>query len=385
VSRPAKIHQFSWVGVLALPCIAAAWWGCAEGSGEETDPDGTGGSTLSLSASSGGSVGTGGIGVGGGAGGSEVCVTTSEKAEPVPLDLIFVMDRSGSMATDGKWTATKSALSVFFNDPTSAGIGVGLVFFPTLKPFLSQCDVVAYKILDVPVGQLPDNAFNLTNAMPQDAASFVGSPTIEALTGALMVATARQDAYPDHKVNVVLLTDGDPSVCENGVVVPVEGPATQETIDDAADVAKSAVDYNGVRTYIIAVEGSYVDNVDQIAAAGGTTAAYDITKDIDLFSAAMAEIRSSALACEFAIPPPPNDTELVPDEVNFTYTPGGTNTPVTLPRANDLADCGDEPGWYYDSNGAPTKILLCPASCGTVQNDSSAEVAVAFGCQSILN
>jgi hypothetical protein len=76
---------------------------------------------------------------------------------------------------------------------------------------------------------------------------------------------------------------------------------------------------------------------------------------------------------------------LVPDEVNFTYTPGGTGMPVTLPRADDLADCGDEPGWYYDNNKAPTKIVLCPASCNTVQNDSSAEVHVAFGCQSVLN
>src|SRR5207247_9560367 len=99
------------------------------------------------------------------------------------------------------------------------------------------------------------------------------------------------------------------------------------------------LDYDGVHTYVIGVEGSTIANLNHIAAAGGTTAAYDITQDISQFSATMAEIRSAALACEFGIPPPPGGKVLVPDKVNFTYTPGGTDTPVTLPRADDLADC----------------------------------------------
>jgi hypothetical protein len=76
---------------------------------------------------------------------------------------------------------------------------------------------------------------------------------------------------------------------------------------------------------------------------------------------------------------------LVPNEVNFTYTPGGTSEPITLPRADNLGDCGDAPGWYYDNNQAPQKILLCPASCEIVKNDDEAAVAAAFGCTSILN
>jgi hypothetical protein len=202
-----------------------------------------------------------------------------------------------------------------------------------------------------------------------------GTPTFAALEGAAFAACAHQDANPTHKVNIVLATDGDPYGCDEEL----------QDIDAIASLAKGARDYNGVHTYVIAVEGANVSNLDKIAYAGGTDAAYDVTKDITEFSAAMAEIRSSALACEFSIPPPPQDMELVPDKVNFTYTPGGTDTPITLPRADDLADCGDEPGWYYDNNAAPHKILLCPASCGTVQNDRGAAVSVAFGCNSLLN
>lgn len=365
--RPARINRYV-LGALALPGLAAAW-GCAEAASEDkpTTTSGAGGSGGIISVG-----GSGGINVGaGGGGGGVVCTLTTKKAAPVPLDLVVVLDWSQSMQGN-KWTGTTSALSEFFNDPASAGISVGMVYFPSVKPFAIACDAVSYTLLDVPIAPLPGNAFDLTNSMPA-IPNGASTPTFGGLKGAAQAACAYQDAHPTHKVNIVLATDGDPTFCAN------------VTIDKIAGVAKDAQDYNGVRTYVIGVEGSTIYNLDKIAAAGGTTKAYDITQDISQFSAAMAEIRSAALSCEFGIPPPPQGEELIPDEVNFTYTPGGTGTPVTLPRADDLADCGDKPGWYFDNNAAPKKIILCPASCNTVQNDQHAEVSVAFGCHSELN
>jgi hypothetical protein len=188
-----------------------------------------------------------------------------------------------------------------------------------------------------------------------------------------MVATAYQEAHPTHKVILVLATDGDPNGCANN------------EIDAIADFAKSARNYNGVLTYVIGVNGSIISNLDKIAAAGGTTAAYDVTQDINLFATKMAEIRSAALGCEFEIPPPPNNQQLDPDKVNFSYTPNGTGMPKVLLRADNLVDCNGKPGWYYDSNLAPSKIILCPASCSTVQADNNAKVSVLFGCKSQIN
>lgn len=376
VRRPRAIHHHV-LAFFALYGVAAAWWGCAEATSPvQATTTGEGGSSLTLSTTS--TTGTGGAGgdtsitaTGTGGSGGDVCTATSEKAEPVPVDLVFVIDRSASMA-GVKWAGTTSALTTFFNDPVSAGIAAGIVYFPTLKAFGIPCDVEFYKVLDVPVADLPENAFALTNSMPANPTGS-NTPMFAALDGALRAATAYQDLHPSHKVNVVLATDGDPTGCE-GV-----------TIDGIAALAKSARDYNGVQTHVIGVEGSIIPNLDKIAAAGGTTAAYDITQDISQFSATMAAIRTAVLGCEFALPPPPLGMTLVPDEVNFTYTAGGTDTPVTLPRADDLADCGDGPGWYYDNNLYPTKILVCPASCTTIQNDELAEIAVAFGCDSELN
>ena len=56
-----------------------------------------------------------------------------------------------------------------------------------------------------------------------------------------------------------------------------------------------------------------------------------------------------------------------------------------LLRADDLADCDSKPGWYYDSNVAPKKIILCPVSCTTVQADANAKVSALFGCKSQVN
>ncbi len=71
--------------------------------------------------------------------------------------------------------------------------------------------------------------------------------------------------------------------------------------------------------------------------------------------------------------------------MNFSYTPKGVGMSKLLLRADDLTDCGGKPGWYYDNNGSPAKIILCPASCATVQADTSAKISVLFGCKSQIN
>jgi hypothetical protein len=63
------------------------------------------------------------------------CATTTQKATLAPLDLYFMLDTSGSMddlvaAGQSKWSAVVTAMTAFVNDPASAGIGVGLQYFP---------------------------------------------------------------------------------------------------------------------------------------------------------------------------------------------------------------------------------------------------------------
>jgi hypothetical protein len=82
--------------------------------------------------------GFGGI-VGGGSLEDAACASESHQGQQIPLDLYIMLDSSGSMneATSipmvSKWTAVSTALRSFVNDPASAGLGVGLQYFPLVQ------------------------------------------------------------------------------------------------------------------------------------------------------------------------------------------------------------------------------------------------------------
>jgi hypothetical protein len=64
-------------------------------------------------------------------------------------------------------------------------------------------------------------------------------------------------------------------------------------------------------------------------------------------------------------------------------TPDG-GTPEVVPQVPTVGDCGTEGGWYYDNPAAPTKILLCPASCELVQSVNQGAIEIVLGCQTIV-
>ncbi len=367
---PARIPAPVFVP-FALACVAA-WWGCSATSDttgtSHTTSSSTSSGTASGASGGGGTGGTGGAGPDGGDGGDAgACVPTSSVAHHLPLDILFLIDQSSSMS-GATWTTLTSALSTFFTAPASASIGAGMLFFPFTA---FDCDVDHYTTLTVPIGLLPANASALTSSF---AAQPVGSgvPTYAALQGALMQATARKDANPTHKVLVVLAANGDPDACD-------------ESIPDLAALSAGALSYDGVLTYAIGLPGATLASLDQIAVAGGTTTAFDATSNLTQVSSAITEIRTAGLGCDYALPAPASPSQQVdPDQVNFSYTPKGLGMPVILPRAKDLADCDMQPGWYYDSDTAPSEIVLCPASCSTVEADTSGVVSTLLGCASEL-
>jgi hypothetical protein len=112
---------------------------------------GTGGSTASdASTGTGGSISTGGTGIigveaGGGGGGGlsdgSACTSELQKGTQAPLDMYVMLDISGSMddttgsgtSSPTKWDAVKQAFTNFLGDSQSAGLGVGIQYFPLLK------------------------------------------------------------------------------------------------------------------------------------------------------------------------------------------------------------------------------------------------------------
>ena len=87
---------------------------------------------------------------------------------------------------------------------------------------------------------------------------------------------------------------------------------------------------------------------------------------------------SAQVACELAVPTPEGGGELDPDKVNvkFTTSDGKTTTDVLQ---DSSGNCADVDGWQYSEDG--TKILLCGADCDAARNDPGSKINVEFGCQ----
>ncbi|HMR74028.1 MAG TPA: hypothetical protein PKD61_02920 [Polyangiaceae bacterium] len=88
----------------------------------------------------------------------------------------------------------------------------------------------------------------------------------------------------------------------------------------------------------------------------------------------------TSLACELVTPPQQQPGGLIDwAKVQVEYTPGGTGTPQLFPQVPNAAACAGD-GFYYDNPAAPTKAILCPTACTKVKADSNAKLELLLGC-----
>ncbi len=446
-----------------------------------------------------GTTGTGGALVGTDGGATDgACATKSAAAEPLPLDLYLMMDTSRSMlnrigsgaTTDPtKWEAVKGAMTAFFNDSRSAGLGIGIGYFPAVQASLPGtctadsacatfgpcdrrstcvrtgnntttvvplcltagtcqadetcaliqdcgapnycasagtacpancapmagychardiCDPAVYATPAVAIAALPGAAANLVGSLNLPTRMPDGyTPTAPALTGAIQYARQQALATPDHKLAVVLVTDGLPGgftdLYDTGVLKrgfprtecdPLDIPGIAAI---AAAGAAGAAGAPAIPTFVIGVFSPLEEPVvrgqlDQLARGGGTGAAVLIntTQNVtQLLQTELDKIRSKAIACEYKIPPPAAGTGLDLGKVNVNFV-GGGGTSATIPYVpGGKAACDARGGWYYDVDpkadvGRPTSIIACESSCTMFQADLAGRVDIVLGCLTIV-
>lgn len=358
---------------LALATFAS---GCTPGN--PTGITGAGGSGGSASSGDGASTASGLLanGTGAGTGGAASCGGSTVQAQLAPLAMFIMFDKSGSMGQNNKWTNATAALKAFFQDPGAAGLEVALRFFPDGACDGTSCDINACATPQVDAAPLTADPAP-TDAQEQKLVQAVASkspggntPMSAALNGATNWGKTYLAAHPDHKVVVVLVTDGEPQGCINDV--------TQ--IADIAAQGKAG----GVSTFTVGLQGSGTNTLNSIAMAGGTNQGFFIgngNAEADLI-AALEAIRGKAIACELAIPAPTNGQTVDTAQINVEFTPGG-GQPATIGNVNGAADCGANGGWYYDDPANPTKIELCPTTCDSVQGDAAGKLDIVLGCDTI--
>jgi hypothetical protein len=365
VRRMRSKGRFRVLLVVVGACVASGA-GLACSSADDAGPRGTaarggsGGAGGGATGGTGGSAGTGVIdpGKGGMDAGPMTCGGDKYQAEKRPLDMYVMFDDSGSMIP--WWLSATQAFTQFINAPESAGIGVGLQFFGT------SCDVATYATPKVAIAPLPGNSQALTAAFP--IIPIESTPTDPALRGAVQHARSWAVAHPDHKVVVLLVTDGEPTECLS-------------TIPGVTQVAAEGfAGTPSIPTYVLGL-GLSLTNLHSIAMAGGTGQAFIVDPNSGTALAqAMNQIRGSALPCDYALPK--NTTD--PRKVNVDFTPQG-GMATRLVHVGAAASCDPvKGGWYYDDAQMPKRIIVCPQTCDAFKKDPSGRVDVVLGCDIVI-
>ena len=304
------------------------------------------------------------------------CNGVSVEAEAVPVDVFVMMDRSASMGmpveggTKTRWQALHDAVQSFAQDAGAAEIRAGIGFFSLSGSGddAQDCNQDAYAEPSVPIGLVAEVGADLVSAMDEVAPGGF-TPTVPALQGAIGYARAWAAENPGRATQVVLVTDGFPTQCDND----------PNQISLAARAGYESPEH--IRTFVIGVGDVAKFNLDNYARAGGTRKAYltDAGEVTTSFVEALNNITNRALACEYQLPPPPDGMKLDTAKVQVIYTPssGGAEE---VPSISSLAACAKNAngGWYYDDAEHPSKITVCPCTCTRLQ---AGRVDVRLGCK----
>ncbi len=308
------------------------------------------------------------------------CASAVVAGKPVPVTLYIMMDRSGSMLESQKWANATTALIAFFQDPNSAGLSVALRFFPDDKP-AAGCNAPACSAAACAKPLVDAGTLNAQPAYadPQQKALVDAvkaespdgqTPMYAALAGAEQWAKAHAGA--DHRTAVILMTDGEPDGCDGN-------------IDHIAGLAAEANKSAGVLTYAIGMPGANQGQLDAIAKAGGSSAAFVISNGTvtTQLEAALKKIKVSQIDCTFDVPASSDPTKPVdPGLVNVTYGKGDAPQKV-FPQVESAAQCAGQ-AWHYDDPAQPKKIVLCPDACTAAQSDPDGSVKVVLGCATVI-
>jgi len=310
------------------------------------------------------------------------CAAATEQASVTPTSLYVAFDKSSSMGpevTSTKWAGARKGMEAFLKDSASNGLRIALNFFPRPVDGTPVCDSAAYMAPRVGYDFLPTNAVPILDAIDKEKPDGFNTPMYPALGGALRKAMEDLKTRPGEAGAVLLVTDGEP-----------QGPAATcgglnpEDPKVIADLAANTLKTFGIKTFVVGLPGVNVSIANQIAAAGGTTAAVlaaDPTKVEEGFRDALATVRGKALPCDFALPTKVLKGEISYALVNVLYSKGGAPPGATVPQ--DAACTGGE-GWRYDDPAKPTRIVLCPKTCETVRGDAKAKIEILLGCKTAI-
>jgi hypothetical protein len=286
------------------------------------------------------------------------CEDLQAVIEPVPPNLLVVLDRSCSMTADigggvTKWDASVAALNTLTT--TYAGdIRFGLSLFPDIVAPSCAQDAIA-----IPVAPAQETAIQtlLTAALVGSDPNFPDGPCVTNIDTAMEQAAAAPELLDTTRDNyVALITDGKQAGCNLA-----GGDAGTLTIIGDMFTA-------GIPTFVIGF-GSGIDpaQMDAFAIAGGVPNSgpsyYDAADQASL-EAVLEAIATQAISCTFQLDTvPPN-----PDQI-FVFFDG-----VAVPEDPTMMN-----GWFYDP--VNNQIVFYGEACDLLKSGEVVDVDVILGCE----
>ncbi|MCX4239823.1 vWA domain-containing protein [Paraliomyxa miuraensis] len=301
--------------------------------------------------------------------GEEECASVDEAAElvPVPADIIFVVDNSGSMAFEA------GQIQAHMNDFSSQIIASGIDVHVVL------------------ISSYPGNGHGICIGAPLGSGGCPGSDNNPPTFTHVNQSVGSHNAW-----QVLLATHGQWAGAMRADSVKHIVVVTDDT---------SNLNWSSFDTQFKALHPSYADYVhhsvvchSNCASAAGIGSDYitlsnntggvaadlcdqDFQAVFDVLTTEV--IGGSALACEFAIPMPPDGMEFNPDQVNLEFDDGMGGV-MAVGRVDSAADCPNVvDGWYYDNPAAPTSIVMCEQTCNKMQAAENGSINIQFGCATV--
>lgn len=329
--------------------------------------------------------------------GSCAGINAAAEAKLLPVDIVWAIDDSGSMAPS--FPAIQAALNRFSSDIAGAGIDAHIVLLAgqgicVPAPLGSgQCGVggglgggIGGGGIVAP-GRAPDSK----------TPSFLHLDTPFGYSAGMGVILDNFPHYKqmlraDARTHLVLTEDGAPPMAPAAVIEHVEGRRGATAAGPWSPALKpGAWTFNGVvcknglgggacltafqvpqtTLSLITSTGGVLSDLSQAGAAGADPFA-------SLLQALATKVIVGAeLSCEYDIPPPPAGQSFDRNLVNVLYTQEPQPEKL-IPRAP--SSCDAKTTWRYDNDTQPTKIVLCPAACSEVRARQGAKLRVQFGC-----
>lgn len=315
------------------------------------------------------------------------CAANVVKAEPAKVDILFIVDASGSMSEELQ--QTQANINTFAQTIGKSGLDYRVL-------------MIAGDDICVPP---PLGGVSCASKPPQFHKVPVHVESTDALTILLDTYdnTTSGGGWGNHKAPIPWRDLVRPEAVKIFVAITDDESEIQDTAFDAALLAKKPAGMFGSpqqRNYIFnsivgwskgtpsmstatcgtavntglvyqrlsKLTGGLVDSVCEVSYAGVfNNLAKGVTK---------------RLACQLDMPKDENGDEVDPTKVQVEYTPGDGSDARKLVQVTGPTKCGKvADGWFYDDPDAPTQVILCPKTCTEVSEDTEAEMNVLVGCK----